>query len=158
MTPVLSIPRIVWTVIAELFSIVLRFFTNPVEQIPSKLIAIALAGAVGFMAGDWRGRHHERAIGKEREAEHAEAMEQLREHTADAAREEVKQAQEKEQADAAAEAKRIETYAKTLPRSADSSCRIADPDLRAAGVRDNRINFGRNSGRLQRRPQAGPAR
>jgi hypothetical protein len=159
MTAVLAILRIIGTVLLELVKIVLRFFVTPPEQIPSKLIAIALAAAVGFMAGDFRGRHHERAIWKEREAEHAEAMEQLREHTAEAAREEVKEAQEKEQADAAANAKSIDTYAQTLPRSGAGSCALTDADLRAAGVSNNRnVNVRRNPGRLQRRPQASPAR
>lgn len=150
--PLADIAGIILKVLLELVKIVLRFFTEPPEQIPSKCIAVALACAIGFMAGDFRGRHHERAIWKEREAEHAEAMEQLREHTAEEARAEVKEAQEKEQADAEAETKRIETYAQTLPRSPANACGLTAGDLGAAGVQNDGINIRRHSPRLQRAP------
>lgn len=158
MSAIFDILKIIATVILELLKIVLRFFVTPVEQIPSKLIAIGLAGAVFFIAGDFRGRHHERALQHQREADHAEQMEQLREHTAEAAREDVKEAQEKEQVDAAANATAIETYAKTLPRSGAGSCALDGSDLRAAGVSNNRLDKRRHPGRLQPAPQASPAR
>lgn len=154
-----SILRIVATVLLELAKIVLRFFTTPVEQTPSKIIAVLLAVALGFIAGDFRGRHHERAIWKEREAEHAQAMQQLHESTAETAREQVKEAQEKEQADAAENAKAIEAYAQTLPRSGAGVCALSDSDLRVGRVSNNgHGNVRRHSGRLQRWLKAGPAR
>lgn len=96
----------------------------------------ALAGAACLVAGALYGDHQGAARIQDKwddaKVEYAEALETMRDAASEQARKHNENARERENEAAASEAKRIDTYAQTLPRSAADDCRITDADLAGA--------------------------